>query len=115
MPMKGLVPVKIDTFMATNRKTTFALVSQYQLPAIFGFRFSASEGGLMPYGPDFVEMHRRSASYVDRLLKEESPANLAIQQPTKYEFVINMKRATARPNGSESGFPRRAGGASLMH
>jgi hypothetical protein len=49
MPMKALVPVKIDTFMATNRKTTFALVSQYQLPAIFGFRFYTSEGGLMPY------------------------------------------------------------------
>jgi putative tryptophan/tyrosine transport system substrate-binding protein len=88
----GLI-VLPDTFMATNRKTTFALVSQYQLPAIFGFRFYVSEGGLMSYGPDFVEMHRRSASYIDRLLKGESPANLAIQQPTKYEFVINMKTA----------------------
>ena len=49
----------------------------------------------MSYGPDLVEMHRRSASYVDRILKGESPANLAIQQPTKYEFVINMKTAKA--------------------
>jgi putative ABC transport system substrate-binding protein len=54
----GLIVIP-DTFMATNRKTTFALVSQYQLPAIFGFRFYASEGGLMSFGPDFVEMHRR--------------------------------------------------------
>ena len=88
----GLIVLQ-DTFNATNRKTIFALASQYQLPTIYAFRFFASEGGLMSYGPDLVEMHRRSASYIDRLLKGESPANLAIQQPTKYEFVINMKTA----------------------
>jgi putative ABC transport system substrate-binding protein len=88
----GLI-VLPDTFMATNRKTIFALVRQYQLPATYGFRFYASEGGLISYGPDFVEMHRLSASYIDRILKGESPANLAIQQPTKYELVINMKAA----------------------
>jgi putative ABC transport system substrate-binding protein len=88
----GLI-VLPDTFNATNRKTIFALASQYQLPAIYGFRFFVSEGGLMSYGPDFVEMHYRSASYIDRILKGESPANLAIQQPTKLEFLINMKTA----------------------
>ena len=88
----GLI-VLPDTFMATNRKTIFALASQYQLPTTFGFRFFVAEGGLISYGPDFYEMHRRSASYVDRILKGESPANLAIQQPTKYELLINMKTA----------------------
>ena len=68
-------------------------MSQYQLPATYGFRFYVSEGGLISYGPDFVEMHRLSASYVDRILKGEKPANLAIQQPTKYELLINMKTA----------------------
>ena len=88
----GLIVLQ-DTFNATNRKTIFALASQYQLPAIYPYRFQAIEGGLMSYGPDLVELHRRSASYIDRILKGENPANLAIQQPTKYEFVINMKSA----------------------
>jgi putative ABC transport system substrate-binding protein len=82
-----------DTFNATNRKAIYALASQYQLPAVYPFRFFAVDGGLMSYGPDVVEIHRRSASYIDRILKGESPANLAIQQPTKYELVINMKTA----------------------
>jgi putative tryptophan/tyrosine transport system substrate-binding protein len=60
---------------------------------MYPYRFFASEGGLMSYGPDLVEIHRRSASYIDRILKAESPANLAIQQPTKYDLVINMKTA----------------------
>jgi putative tryptophan/tyrosine transport system substrate-binding protein len=88
----GLI-VLPDTFMATNRKTIFALASRYELPTTFGFRFFVSEGGLLSYGPDFYEMHRRSASYIDRILKGESPANLAIQQPTKFELIINMKTA----------------------
>jgi putative ABC transport system substrate-binding protein len=84
----GLV-VANDTFTASNRKAIIALASQYQLPGIYGFRFFPSEGGLMSYGPDLLEMHRRSASYIDRILKGESPGNLPIQQPTKYELVIN--------------------------
>lgn len=71
----GLVVVN-DTFTASNRKAIIALASQYQLPAVYG-------------------LHRRSASYIDRILKGENPANLPIQQPTKYELVINMKTAKA--------------------
>jgi putative tryptophan/tyrosine transport system substrate-binding protein len=88
----GLIVVN-DTFNLSNRKVIMALAAQYQLPAIYPLHFFATEGGLMSYGPDVVEIHRRSASYIDRILKGESAGNLPIQQPTKYELVINTKTA----------------------
>jgi putative ABC transport system substrate-binding protein len=88
----GLVSVN-DTFNASNSKVILALAGRYQLPAIFPFGWWASAGGLMSYGPDMVEIHRRSASYIDRILKGESPRDLPIQQPNKYELVINLKTA----------------------
>jgi ABC-type uncharacterized transport system substrate-binding protein len=70
-----------------------ALAEQHQLPAIYGFRQFVTEGALISYGPDTVDIVRRSASYVDRILKGEKPADLPVQAPTKYELVINLKIA----------------------
>jgi putative ABC transport system substrate-binding protein len=56
-------------------------------------RFFASDGGLLAYGPDIVDQHRRAAGYIDRILKGEKPADLPVQTPTKYELVINLKTA----------------------
>jgi ABC-type uncharacterized transport system substrate-binding protein len=70
-----------------------ALAQRYRLPTLFGFRQHVKEGGLMSYGPDSVHIVRRSASYVDRILKGEKPADLPVQAPTKYELVINLKTA----------------------
>ena len=63
------------------------------MPAVYAFRTYIAEGALMSYGPEPYDMFRRSASYVDRILKGEKPANLPIQQPTKFELAINLKTA----------------------
>jgi putative ABC transport system substrate-binding protein len=65
------------------------------MPAIYPYRFYAEAGGLMAYGVDPVDIYRRGATYADRILRGEKPANLPIQTPTKYEFVINLKTAKA--------------------
>jgi ABC-type uncharacterized transport system substrate-binding protein len=71
------------------------LAAQYKLPAIYGNRPAAVDGGLISYGPDRVDEYRRAASYVDRILKGEKPADLPVQAPTKYELVVNLKAAKA--------------------
>jgi ABC-type uncharacterized transport system substrate-binding protein len=65
------------------------------LPAVYPFRYFATSGGLISYGPDSIEPYRRAASYVDRILKGEKPADLAVQAPAKYEVVINLQTAKA--------------------
>ena len=72
-----------------------ALAARYKLPAIYPFRYHATGGGLIYYGPDFVEPFRPAAGYVDRILKGEKPNDLPVQAPTKYELVINLKTAKA--------------------
>jgi putative ABC transport system substrate-binding protein len=69
--------------------------ARYRLPAVYAFRYMAADGGLMSYGIDLVDLFRRSASYVDRILKGAKPADLPVQLPTKYELVINLKTAKA--------------------
>lgn len=71
------------------------LAARYKLPAVYPFRYMATGGGLISYGPDFVDQFRRAAGYVDRILKGEKPADLPLQQPTKYQMVINLKTAKA--------------------
>jgi len=71
------------------------LAAQYKLPAIYTNRVSVAGGALISYGPDRVDPYRRAASYVDRILKGEKPADLPVQAPTKYELVINLKTAKA--------------------
>src|SRR4051812_3659424 len=78
-----------------HRKLIIALAARHKLPAIYSSRFFAAEGGLLYYGPDLTDQYRRAAGYIDRILKGEKPANLAVQAPNKYEMAINLKTARA--------------------
>jgi putative tryptophan/tyrosine transport system substrate-binding protein len=80
---------------AVHRKLIIALAARHKLPAIYASRFFVADGGLLSYGPDYVDQLRRAAGYVDRILKGEKPADLPVQAPTKYELVINLKTAKA--------------------
>ncbi len=80
---------------ASARDRIYSLAVRHRLPAVYPFRYFATDGGLMSYGFDTVDLYRRSASYVDRILKGEKPADLPVQAPTKYELVINLKTAKA--------------------
>jgi putative ABC transport system substrate-binding protein len=84
-----------DLFTATNRQSIIALVARYRLPSVYPFRYFVASGGLMSYGIEMLETYRQAASYVNRILKGERPSDLPIQQPTKFEFVINLKMAKA--------------------
>ena len=75
--------------------TLLKLASKARLPAIYGAEKFADEGGLMSYGPNFGDLFRRSAGYVDKILKGAKPGDLPIEQPTKFEFVVNLKTAKA--------------------
>jgi putative ABC transport system substrate-binding protein len=72
-----------------------ALAAKYHLPASYLFRRAADVGGLVVYGPDFADLYRRAAGYVDKILKGTKPSDLPVEQPTKYELIINMKSAKA--------------------
>ena len=80
---------------ATYRDRIIALVGRHRLPAIYPYRYFVTSGGLASYGADTLDLYRRAASYIDRILRGEKPADLPVQQPTKFEFVINLKTAKA--------------------
>jgi putative tryptophan/tyrosine transport system substrate-binding protein len=82
-----------DLFNATNRQSIIALAARHRLPAVYPFRYFVTSGGLMSYGTELLDTYRQAASYVDRILKGERPSDLAVQQPTKFELVINLKTA----------------------
>ena len=76
-----------------HRELAITLAAEHKLPAVYWERFFVAAGGLISYGPDLVDHYRRSAGYIDRILKGEKPADLPVQAPTKYELVINLKTA----------------------
>jgi putative ABC transport system substrate-binding protein len=78
-----------------HRGLIVALAARHRLPAIYPARYWAADGGLISYGPDFLDQLRRAAGYVDRILKGEKPGDLPVQAPTKYELIINLKTAKA--------------------
>jgi putative ABC transport system substrate-binding protein len=94
MPNGGLIAVS-GSVVVEDRALIIALASRLQLPAVYPFRFFATSGGLISYGPDLLDQYRRAAGYIDRILKGAKPADLPVQAPTKYELVINLKTARA--------------------
>jgi putative ABC transport system substrate-binding protein len=90
---KALLIFSDPAVLERNREKIIALALKYRLPAIYPWTVYAEEGGLMVYAPSLTDMHRRSAYYVDRILKGTKPADLPVEQPTKFEFVINLKAA----------------------
>jgi putative ABC transport system substrate-binding protein len=93
-PNGGLV-VTGSAFAVMRRDLIIKLAAQHRLPTIYYERSFVVAGGLISYGPDFVDLYRRAASYVDRILRGEKPADLPVQAPTKFELVINLKTAKA--------------------
>jgi putative tryptophan/tyrosine transport system substrate-binding protein len=93
-PNGGLI-VTGTVLAGTQRDLIVGLAARHKLPAVYFQRFFVADGGLISYGPDFVDQYRRAAGYVDRILKGEKPADLPVQAPTKYELVINLNTAKA--------------------
>jgi ABC-type uncharacterized transport system substrate-binding protein len=93
-PGGGLI-VPPDAFTVVHQHLFIRLAQQHRVPAVYYLRTSVAQGALMSYGPDPFDNFRRSASYVDRILKGAKPADLPIQQPTKFELAINLKTAKA--------------------
>ena len=93
-PNGGLI-VTSSALTARHRELIIALAARHKLPTVYYRRYFVTTGGLISYGYDLVDQYRRAASYVDRILKGEKPADLPVQAPTKYELVINLKTAKA--------------------
>ena len=92
--MGGLI-VQRDSVLFTNQPRLLAQVAANRVPAIYGAREFTENGGLMSYGPDLADMYRRAAAYVDKILKGAKPGDLPVEQPTKFELVVNLKTAKA--------------------
>jgi ABC-type uncharacterized transport system substrate-binding protein len=93
-PNGGLV-VLAGVAAAVHREQIIRLAARYRLPAVYPDHLFVTAGGLISYGPDRIDQFRRAASYVDRILKGEKPADLPVQAPTKYELAINLRTAKA--------------------
>ena len=93
-PGGGLI-VPPDAFTTVHQHLLIRLAQQHRVPAVYGFRAYVAQGALISYGPEPYDLFRRSASYVDRILKGAKPADLPVQQPTKFELAINLKTARA--------------------
>jgi putative ABC transport system substrate-binding protein len=88
----GALVVTAGAFLTTNQKQIISLAAKYRLPDISAGEFVAN-GGLMSYGPDRIEPYQRAAVMVDKILKGAKPADLPVEQPTKFELMINLKTA----------------------
>jgi putative ABC transport system substrate-binding protein len=87
----GLIVIPGGT--GSNRDLIVPLAARHRLPAVYPYRYYVTEGGLISYGPNTIDYYRRAASYIDRILKGEKPADMPVQTPTKYELIINLKTA----------------------
>jgi putative tryptophan/tyrosine transport system substrate-binding protein len=94
-PSNGGLIVTASNLAYVHRDLIVTLAARHKLPAVYSERSFVAAGGLVSYGPDFVDQFRRAAGYVDRILKGEKPADLPVQAPTKYQLVINLKTAKA--------------------
>jgi putative tryptophan/tyrosine transport system substrate-binding protein len=90
----GLISTS-SAFAAVHRDLIITLAARHRLPAVYIARLYVASGGLISYGPNFVNQHRQATSYVDRILRGEKPADLPVQAPTKYELAVNLKTAKA--------------------
>jgi len=93
-PNGGLI-VTASTSAIIHRELITTLAARNKLPAVYYERYFVAAGGLMSYGPDFLDQYRSAASYVDRILRGEKPADLPVQAPTKYVLMINLNAAKA--------------------
>ena len=91
----GALMVLTDVTFITHRKRIVELAAMSRIPAVYGEREFVDAGGLMFYGASLADMYRRAAVYVDKILKGAKPADLPVEQPTKFELVINLKAAKA--------------------
>ena len=94
-PERAGVVVAADLFMAVHFGTVISSTTCHNVPAICETRELAKEGGLISYGADYADIFRRAASYVDRILRGEKPADLPVQAPIKFELTVNLKSARA--------------------
>jgi putative ABC transport system substrate-binding protein len=93
-PGGGLV-VMADIFMSVHRAPIIMAAARNNVPAVYGQSYFARDGGLLSYGVDPVDIFRRAATYVDRILRGEKPGDLPVQFPTKFEMIVNLKTAKA--------------------
>jgi putative tryptophan/tyrosine transport system substrate-binding protein len=89
----GSLVIMLDAFNTVHRQLIILLAARHSLPAIYPYRYQAVEGGLLSYGVDTIDLMRRAAPYVDRILKGEKPADLPVQAPVKFELVVNLRAA----------------------
>jgi putative ABC transport system substrate-binding protein len=92
--VNALIPFD-DPFIHSDRAAIVALTAKHGLPAMYGTREFADEGGLMAYGPHRPDLYRRTAIFVDKILKGAKPADLPVEQPTRFELIVNRKTAAA--------------------
>ena len=93
-PNGGLI-VLPDVTNVNHRRETISLAAHHRLPAIYPTDYFAKDGGLMSYGTDYLDLYRKAASYVDRILRGAKPSELPVQGPSKFQLVINLKTAKA--------------------
>ncbi len=91
--LSGGLIVVVGSIVTIRHEQIIAVAAKHRMPAIYPYRFYVEAGGLISYGPNLIDLYRRAATYVDRILKGENPADLPVQAPTKYELVINLKTA----------------------
>ena len=91
----AMVVIADRPFLISHRERIVSFAAQHRLPTIYPFREFVQDGGLAVYGPNYPDMFRRAATYVDKILKGAKPADLPVEQPTKFELVINLKTAKA--------------------